>query len=324
MENWLRTNPKWNTVIIPFAKGYEKHVAVPISSKFLLLHKKSQVFRRDCPDLPTPLDFWIVQATATSSEEEPCYRQLPLPTCLETDRLQLIDFKDQNLTVLLDAVGENNTAIVKRFKLEFNDDSKIDEIKFTLHEDDSLPESVEYKAPRPPHIGISFNYHSEDEAFESYGNVCKNLGLNWNWMTSRLFTSNGMAIDWWDKDKWESHGCPIFDTFQYTIRDCASNDIVSQLQAYHHGNFGIQAFHGDYILLPAEYSGEDAFYGEMRLFNWKSKELVKRIELPDSMNGYIEVEWDRGLLPNSAIFFVIVDISGGSAEAETIVCFYSA
>jgi hypothetical protein len=79
---------------------------------------------------------------------------------------------------------------------------------------------------------------------------------------------------------------------------------VTTFQVDHHPNHQCCAISGDYILVPSENSGEDAFYSGLRLFNWKTGKLVKQIQYPDTL-PYIECEWDRQFIPNSSLWYVI-------------------
>jgi hypothetical protein len=296
MERWLTSKTRWWKVSIPFPYGYlERHEAKAVSSSVVLLHKQSHIHRLECAVLPAPNDFWLVDATNHS------YRQLSLPTLNnDDDFLQVIHF-DENLrilSVLLDDADSRGAVTFKKFRL---DGDQLENFQFAFLEG-SDDRRVVYRAPRECQF-----YRATQQEYQAYNEILSQISPH----QSRLpLVSNGMEVD----RAWKGPAI-------YTVRHC-DGEVAGTLTVEHHCNHGVQAFSGDYILLPPENSGEDAFYDDMLLYNWRTKELVKTIKLPAGMNGYIETEWPRGLLPSSSTWFVLADCSFGRGARKTVVYFY--
>lgn len=93
---------------------------------------------------------------------------------------------------------------------------------------------------------------------------------------------------------WEGRG----DRFEYRVCELAEDgpegSELSSFQVDGHVNNGCQSLGEGVMLFASSRAGEDAFYSEMRLLDWRQRGVeLRRIPLQIAP-GFIEVEWPRG------------------------------
>ncbi|KAJ2992842.1 hypothetical protein HDV02_002834 [Globomyces sp. JEL0801] len=303
MDRWINESPIWKSVTIPLQNDYwGQNPVIPISSTSVLVCPMSQLFRhRDT--YPRSNDFWIIQVDFSNECKT---KQLELPNLSSTNpnhQLQVVHYTPSTRELLI---------VLK----DFDEDRKVSVLKYELVVDDSI-ESIEFKLKETcSRISYSIKGRSDQEKNEDYEKL---LNVYNSSVEKRTVSDNGIYVDeniFQATGDWESR---INGPHTYNFYNVDDKSLVGSLSGIkHHVNHTVQAFSGDFVLLPAVYSGQDAYYDEMRLFNWRTQELVKTIYLEKT--GFIETEWRTGLLPNSSTFFH--STSSGDHTNTTMVCFY--
>merc|ERR1712150_111261 len=101
-----------------------------------------------------------------------------------------------------------------------------------------------------------------------------------------------------DYDYQESEDDQDSYTLSFTVKNNETQVEVASFKLNGHPNVPIQAMGADMALISGPDGGEDAFYGNMRLVEWRSG-AVKTIIPLENHWGYIECEWPRGMLPGA-------------------------
>lgn len=129
----------------------------------------------------------------------------------------------------------------------------------------------------------------------------------------------GATMTKYDETQGEE-GRRYIQTIQITERSTGKE--VGSFQVEGHPNSSVQGLAGgDLCLMAGREGGEDAFYNNMRLVNWRTGEVVREVPLGFEPS-YIEVEWSRGLLIGSTETFYVVN-GGADVEGQAQIVFCS-
>ncbi|KAJ3013366.1 UNVERIFIED_CONTAM: hypothetical protein HDU68_000724 [Siphonaria sp. JEL0065] len=233
----------------------------------------------------------------------------------DTDRLQIIHFDTETLvlSVLLDDFSDVGAVSFLQYQLVVPNKDSLDGVHFVPS---NTKKRIAYKCKIfPPLVGEYESRYPTEADYESYANATKEMGV-YKERTWSNVTEYGQYIV---KDESEYVEHRRVGTIKVMDRN-QGNKVVGELPAPS-GNGGIELFQGELIMTSD--GGEDACYGEVKVYNWRTGENVTSLPLPRETHGYIEWEWDRGMLPNSSTYFIGPNLSGGNGrEKESRVCFY--
>lgn len=292
---------EWCSVELPQRAPFFGMQAVPLkhgpgAGIYLMVTVRPPLLRRTWaggPKPPTsPEEFWLVRATRDGKGE---YQRCPVPLPVGTGLLWH-SFDGHRLVVVLDNY-ENGTVSVLSFTLCGNPCDGT--ARFEREEEEK---SVELS----PDMDVS----AKERAI-------RELTPRRAFYQGRLQTRPIQNRDFRTP---RNRGLEIHDT-QQGAED--NTKCIGRVMLEHHVNhtwLGSGSVDGNTVLMCGERAGEDAFYRDMRLVDWRTNEVLRTIPLDFEAN-YIECGWPLGFLPNSDTFYTCYGLGHGNDGDATNVCF---
>lgn len=305
---WRNHELIWREVVIPQPATLCGVTAVPVGRDRLLL----------CPATPTDTgpgelglrlteadEFWVVGAVESTAAHDPRFRpdppflglrRVPLPLPAAT-RLRFTSFDGSILTVVVDDEPEEpgggvpDEVLMRKFCLRGADDEDLRQVHFA---EVAEPLRVRY---HPNHGWTALRNLLDRHGLQGYNGLLSNLQIE------------------------PLEGEDMEHAAGFVVKDAHSGEELGRVSAEHHRNHSWMggAVDSDLLLASGEDAGDDAFYGEMRLLDWRTGQQVKSIPLGFGPRR-IECEWDRGPLvgPSQTFFTAYPNWEGGDGDTSVV------
>ncbi|KAI9335712.1 hypothetical protein BDR26DRAFT_865639 [Obelidium mucronatum] len=300
MNRWITEEARWTVVDIPFEsnQGFRYY---PLTRSLVFVHGIGSDFLR----LPTKDSFAVIKATFNDGDEgQTLNLSLPLR---DTDRIQLIHFdKDsRTLQILLDDFDSEGRAKVKKFNLVVPEADSYAGIHFEFIPEEPV-RRIAYKVSRNPTFikDLYFVWDNSDAKCAAE----KLLMAEFETLPPAPVPLAKPSDGSYRRYAKNAQG---FIAEQIIPRNWTDGTSDSMHQMIQRRNHSIQAFDGNYVLLPNG-RNEDFMMDVMHLHNWRTREYLKTIPLPET-HTFLYNGWGE-LMPGAPYIFV--------GLTNDVICFY--